>query len=430
MAGTSRWHPLTAGALALALGVAALALLLAWLRWRAPDQSAAVLALIEVGVALVAAAAVLAAALQGLRRHRDDARDAERAALWRDAGLLMWRLDAEGEVRDASQAAADALGARSPLDALCLQDADLLLALRRALLERQVWQGESASRAGGAVPGRLALCLWPAGGGESWLIAQGLAQDSAHGATQVATQGATQGSAPGATQGGRRSAARLNRNSPSEPALPAELLQRARALGLDLPQALRRFDGDRAQLERLVDAFLALSGSLPRRLRGALSRLPSGLPVARRELQDLQALAGTLAFERMVLLARSGLGALDRPGGLREDWLPRFEAQLRDELDGLRGLQLAMQALPAQQKPGMPGAQTSPIDVPGFSSDPLTGLLERVRSEDGSAAAWLVERQEALLPWLGEALAPLDAALQVRDFAAARRLLADRYAMN
>jgi hypothetical protein len=132
----------------------------------------------------------------------------------------------------------------------------------------------------------------------------------------------------------------------------------------------------------------------------------------------------------MVLLARSGLGALDRPGGLREDWLPRFEAQLRDELDGLRGLQLAMQALPAQQKPGMPGAQTSPIDVPGFSSDPLTGLLERVRSEDGSAAAWLVERQEALLPWLGEALAPLDAALQVRDFAAARRLLADRYAMN
>ena len=430
MAGTSRWHPLTAGALALALGVAALALLLAWLRWRAPDQSAAVLALIEVGVALVAAAAVLAAALQGLRRHRDDARDAERAALWRDAGLLMWRLDAEGEVRDASQAAADALGARSPLDALCLQDADLLLALRRALLERQVWQGESASRAGGAVPGRLALCLWPAGGGESWLIAQGLAQDSAHGATQVATQGATQGSAPGATQGGRRSAARLNRNSPSEPALPAELLQRARALGLDLPQALRRFDGDRAQLERLVEAFLALSGSLPARLRGALSQRPSGLPNARRELQDLQALAGTLAFERMVLLARSGLGALDRPGGLREDWLPRFEAQLRDELDGLRGLQLAMQALPAQQKPGMPGAQTSPIDVPGFSSDPLTGLLERVRSEDGSAAAWLVERQEALLPWLGEALAPLDAALQVRDFAAARRLLADRYAMN
>jgi hypothetical protein len=70
MAGTSRWHPLTAGALALALGVAALALLLAWLRWRAPDQSAAVLALIEVGVALVVAAAVLAAALQGLRRHR------------------------------------------------------------------------------------------------------------------------------------------------------------------------------------------------------------------------------------------------------------------------------------------------------------------------------------------------------------------------
>ena len=426
MAGTSRWHPLTAGALALALGVAALALLLAWLRWRAPDQSAAVLALIEVGVALVAAAAVLAAALQGLRRHRDDARDAERAALWRDAGLLMWRLDAEGEVRDASQAAADALGARSPLDALCLQDADLLLALRRALLERQVWQGVSASRAGGAVPGRLALCLWPAGGGESWLIAQGLAQDSAHGATQVAKQGATQG----ATQGGRRSAVGFNRASPSDPALSAELLQRARALGLDLPQALRRFDGDRAQLERLVDAFLALSGSLPGRLRGALSRLPSGLPVARRELQDLQALAGTLAFERMVLLARSGLGALDRPGGLREDWLPRFEAQLRDELDGLRGLQLAMQALPAQQKPGMPGAQTSPIDVPGFSSDPLTGLLERVRSEDGSAAAWLVERQEALLPWLGEALAPLDAALQVRDFAAARRLLADRYAMN
>jgi hypothetical protein len=426
MAGTSRWHPLTAGALALALGVAALALLLAWLRWRAPDQSAAVLALIEVGVALVAAAAVLAAALQGLRRRRHDARDAERAALWRDAGLLMWRLDAEGEVRDASQAAADALGARSPLDALSLQDADLLLALRRALLERLVWQGESASRAGGAVPGRLALCLRPAGGGESWLIAQGLAQDSAHGATQVAKQGATQG----ATQGGRRSAIGFNRASPSEPALPAELLQRARALGMDLAQALRRFDGDRAQLERLVDAFLALSGSLPGRLRGALSRLPSGLPVARRELQDLQALAGTLAFERMVLLARSGLGALDRPGGLREDWLPRFEAQLRDELDGLRGLQLAMQALPAQQKPGMPGAQTSPIDVPGFSSDPLTGLLERVRSEDGSAAAWLVERQEALLPWLGEALAPLDAALQVRDFAAARRLLADRYAMN
>lgn len=426
MAGTSRWHPLTAGALALALGVAALALLLAWLRWRAPDQSAAVLALIEVGVALVAGAAVLAAALQGLRRRRHDARDAERAALWRDAGLLMWRLDAEGEVRDASQAAADALGARSPLDALSLQDADLLLALRRALLERLVWQGESASRAGGAVPGRLALCLRPAGGGESWLIAQGLAQDSAHGATQVAKQGATQG----ATQGGRRSAIGFNRASPSEPALPAELLQRARALGMDLAQALRRFDGDRAQLERLVDAFLALSGSLPGRLRGALSRLPSGLPVARRELQDLQALAGTLAFERMVLLARSGLGALDRPGGLREDWLPRFEAQLRDELDGLRGLQLAMQALPAQQKPGMPGAQTSPIDVPGFSSDPLTGLLERVRSEDGSAAAWLVERQEALLPWLGEALAPLDAALQVRDFAAARRLLADRYAMN
>jgi hypothetical protein len=426
MAGTSRWHPLTAGALALALGVAALALLLAWLRWRAPDQSAAVLALIEVGVALVVAAAVLAAALQGLRRRRHDARDAERAALWRDAGLLMWRLDAEGEVRDASQAAADALGARSPLDALSLQDADLLLALRRALLERLVWQGESASRAGGAVPGRLALCLRPAGGGESWLIAQGLAQDSAHGATQVAKQGATQG----ATQGGRRSAIGFNRASPSEPALPAELLQRARALGMDLAQALRRFDGDRAQLERLVDAFLALSGSLPGRLRGALSRLPSGLPVARRELQDLQALAGTLAFERMVLLARSGLGALDRPGGLREDWLPRFEAQLRDELDGLRGLQLAMQALPAQQKPGMPGAQTSPIDVPGFSSDPLTGLLERVRSEDGSAAAWLVERQEALLPWLGEALAPLDAALQVRDFAAARRLLADRYAMN
>jgi hypothetical protein len=309
---------------------------------------------------------------------------------------------------------------------LSLQDADLLLALRRALLERLVWQGESASRAGGAVPGRLALCLRPAGGGESWLIAQGLAQDSAHGATQVAKQGATQG----ATQGGRRSAIGFNRASPSEPALPAELLQRARALGMDLAQALRRFDGDRAQLERLVDAFLALSGSLPGRLRGALSRLPSGLPVARRELQDLQALAGTLAFERMVLLARSGLGALDRPGGLREDWLPRFEAQLRDELDGLRGLQLAMQALPAQQKPGMPGAQTSPIDVPGFSSDPLTGLLERVRSEDGSAAAWLVERQEALLPWLGEALAPLDAALQVRDFAAARRLLADRYAMN
>jgi hypothetical protein len=67
--------------------------------------------------------------------------------------------------------------------------------------------------------------------------------------------------------------------------------------------------------------------------------------------------------------------------------------------------------------------------LPG-SLDPLGDLMARVRAEDGSAADWLAAQREALQPWLGEALAPLDEALRARDFAAARQLLSERYAMN
>jgi PAS domain-containing protein len=194
------------------------------------------------------------------------------------------------------------------------------------------------------------------------------------------------------------------------PALPHALLQRCAAQGIQLPQAVQRFGGDIALLQRTARDLSASSRELPQQLQVAAE--PAAGREAAQALHAFQAVAATLGCEALAQVARSGLQRLRAGAALEPAWIAEFT----------RRRQLTLETLLAAGNELLAPRLVEEL-APSVGPD-LEQLRRLVAAADPQAQTLLRLQREQLAPWLGERVERLDAALAAADYEAAKALLA------
>ncbi|MFY7866510.1 PAS-domain containing protein [Roseateles sp.] len=200
--------------------------------------------------------------------------------------------------------------------------------------------------------------------------------------------------------------------------VPASLLERGTAQGINVQAAMDRFMGKTDLFLRMVKSFNASASELAPQLRARL--LAEAQPQrgeAGMALHSFKGLAATLGAEQMAARGAEGEEVLKRGDNLSQAWIDELEREVQAGCRDM--LKLAQDLCDLTPKAAAPANASSSLET--FKTS-LSDFMQLLSSFDMGATEAFARLREQHAARLGSELEALDAAVAGLDFEAAQQI--------